>query len=86
MHNSCISAKKKFSILSKLIRTQKVSSVPPINSNGGVVTNSQEKANIFNNFFADKATVPGNGDPVPPLQPRDDILTPLHSLILPPLS
>jgi hypothetical protein len=77
MHNSCISAKKKFSILSKLIRTQKVSSVPPINSNGGVVTNSQEKANIFNNFFADKATVPGNGDPVPPLQPRDDILTPL---------
>ena len=54
MHSSNISAKKKFSILTKLIRTQKVSSVPPIIENGEVITDSQEKANIFNNFFCRK--------------------------------
>ena len=77
MHSSSISAKKKFSILTKLIRTQKISSVPPIIENGEVITDSQEKANIFNNFFSEKATVSGNNDPVPPLIQRDDIITPI---------
>ena len=77
MHSASISAKKKFSILTKLIRTQKISSVPPIIENGEVITDSQEKANIFNNFFSEKATVSGNNDPVPPLIQRDDIITPI---------
>ena len=54
MQSSNISAKKKFSILTKLMRTQKVSSVPPIIENGEIITDSQEKANIFNNFFCRK--------------------------------
>ena len=77
MHNCSISAKKKFSILTKLIRTQKVSSVPPIIENGEIITDSQQKANIFNNFFSDKATVSGNNDPVPPLITREDIISPI---------
>ena len=55
MHNGSISAKKKFCILTKLIRTQKISTVPPIIENGEVITDSQEKANIFNNFFFTKS-------------------------------
>ena len=78
MQSSNISAKKKFSILTKLMRTQKVSSVPPIIENGENITDSQEKANIFNNFFAEKATVSGNNDQVPPLLPREDIMSPIR--------
>ena len=78
MQSSNISAKKKFSILTKLMRTQKVSSVPPIIENGEIITDSQEKANIFNNFFAEKATVSGNNDQVPPLLPREDIMSPIR--------
>ena len=59
------------------MRTQKVSSVPPIIENGEIITDSQEKANIFNNFFSEKATVPGNNDQVPPLLQREDILSPI---------
>ena len=78
MQSANISAKKKFSILTKLMRTQKVSSVPPIIENGEIITDSQEKANIFNNFFAEKATVSGNNDQVPPLLPREDIMSPIR--------
>ena len=69
--------KKKFSILTRLLRTKKSSSVPPIIENGEVITKSQEKAKKFINFFAQKATVAGNNDPVPPLSPREDILSPI---------
>ena len=79
MHNSQISAKKKFSILSRLLKTQKISSVPPIIENGEVVTDAQAKCNLFNNFFSSKATVPGNDDPVPYLEPRTDIKEPLSN-------
>jgi hypothetical protein len=78
MHNGSISAKKKISILTKLIRTQKISTVPPIIENGEVITDSQEKANIFNNFFSQKATVSGNGDLVPPLLQKEDITSPIN--------
>ena len=77
MHNSQISAKKKFSILSRLLKTQKVSSIPPLIENGEVVTDNQAKCNLFNNFFSSKATVPGNDDPVPYLEPKTNIREPL---------
>ena len=79
MHNSQISAKKKFSILSRLLKTQKVSSVPPIIENKEVITDSQAKCNLFNNYDSSKATVPGNDDPVPYLEPRTDIKEPLSN-------
>ena len=77
MHNSQISAKKKFPILSRLLKTQKVSSIPPLIENGEVVTDNQAKCNLFNNFFSSKATVPGNDDPVPYLEPKTNIREPL---------
>ena len=73
MKNLEISAKTKFSILTKLMKTQKVSNIPPILDNGKVVTDAQAKCKIFNNYFASKATVPGNDDQVPNLPLRDDI-------------
>ena len=73
MKNPEISAKKKFSILTKLMKTQKVSTIPPILDNGKVVTDAQAKCKIFNDYFASKASVPGNDDEVPNLTPRDDI-------------
>ena len=80
MKNPDISAKKKFSILSKLMKTQKVSAVPPILDGEKVVTDAQEKCKIFNDFFASKATVPGNDDPVPNLAPKDEILVDLTNI------
>ena len=73
MKNPEISAKKKFSILTKLMKTQKVSTVPPILDNDKVVTDAQAKCKIFNDYFASKASVPGNDDEVPNLIPRDEI-------------
>ena len=73
MKNVEISAKKKFSILTKLMKTQKVSNIPPILDNGKVVTDAQAKCKIFNDYFASKAAVPGNDNQVPNLPPRDDI-------------
>ena len=77
MHNQQISAKKKFSILSRLLKTQKIFSVPPIIENGEVVTDTQAKCNLLNNYFSSKATVPRNDDPVPVLEARTDIKEPL---------
>ena len=73
MHNPSISAKKKFSILSKLMRNNKVSHVPPIVENGNIVTDSEVKSNIFNNFFASRASVDGAEDVAPNLPPKEDI-------------
>jgi hypothetical protein len=80
MKNHNISAKKKFSILTKLMKTQKASTVPPIMDNNTIVTNAKEKCELFNDFFASKATVPGPNDPVPNLNPRDDITTELKEI------
>ena len=52
MKNPEISAKKKFSILTKLMKTQKVSTIPPILDKDKVVTNAQAKCKIFNDYFA----------------------------------
>ena len=74
MHNCQISAKKKFSILKKLMKTNKVSDIPPIIEEGLVVTEPESKANIFNQHFASKASVPGANDPAPLLPQKDSIL------------
>ena len=73
MHNSRISAKKKFSILSKLMKNNKVSEIPPIIDNDKVIKDSKQKSDIFNSFFAEKATVAGADDPAPELPPKEDI-------------
>ena len=80
MHNYSISAKKKFSILTKLMKNQKNSSVPPLIEAEQTVNDPQTKSNIFNDLFASKATVAGADDPVPPLKIKDDILSQLSQI------
>ena len=80
MHNSRISAKKKFSILSKLMKNNKVSEIPPILDKDKVVTDAKSKSDIFNTFFADKATVSGADDPAPELPPKEDIFEKLSQI------
>ena len=52
MHNCNISSKKKFSILSKLMRKKnKISFIPPIIENGKVISEPDKKSEIFNKLF-----------------------------------
>ena len=80
MHNSRISANKKFSILSKLMKNNKVSEIPPIIDGDKVVTDAKSKSDIFNTFFAEKATVSGADDPAPELPPKEDIFEKLAQI------
>ena len=67
MNNFHISAKKKFTILNKLLRTVKYSTIPPIVEGDKTVTDFKGKADILNNHFADKAKVNGHNDTPPKL-------------------
>ena len=65
MNNPEISSKKKFSILIKLMNSQKFSTIPPLIENNKTVNDPGEKSNIFNNHFSSKSTVL-NSEDVPP--------------------
>ena len=73
MQNHEISAKKKFSILLKLMKSQKLSSIPPLLSSNTVINDAQRKSQIFNDIFIAKATLEGRDDVVPDLDPIDSI-------------
>ena len=73
MKNSEISAKKKFNILTKLMKNQKQSVIPPLSENDKIVHDPLQKANLFNDLFVSKATVPGFNEPVPNLEPNENI-------------
>ena len=73
MNNFQISAKKKFSILNKLLRKFKSSTIPPLIENDRTVTDSKEKSDILNNHFADKASVDGHTDTPPKLDKIDTL-------------
>ena len=80
MQNYEISAKKKFSILTRLMKNQKTSNIPPLLHNGEIVNDPKIQSELFNNHFVSKATVPGSDDPVPFLKPNDSITCPLSSI------
>ena len=65
MKNPNISAKKKFGILTKLLKNNKSSSIPPLIENNQTVTDPKLKGDILNQHFSSKSTVTGNDD-VPP--------------------
>ena len=67
MQNYEISAKKKFSILTNLMKNQKSSTIPPLIQNSVVVNDPKEKGELLNDLFVGKATVLGIDDPVPVL-------------------
>ncbi len=80
MHNSSISAKKKFNILKRLMKNNKIANIPPLFQNGNVINDAQTKSNIFNELFANKATVSGNDDPIPILPEKNDITSSLDNI------
>ena len=57
MKNFSISAKKKFSILVKLMKNSKFSTIPPLVENDETINDPLQKSNILNSFFASKSTV-----------------------------
>ena len=67
LRNPSLSAKKKFSILLKLMKNNKFSNIPPLVENNITIQDPLEQSNIFNKHFAAKATVPNANDPVPNL-------------------
>ena len=67
MNNFAISAKKKFSILLKLMKTNKFSGCSPLNENDQVVNDPKRKGEIFNEYVASKLRVNGSDDEPPNL-------------------
>ena len=58
------------------MKSQKLSSIPPIISKNEVINDAQRK----NDIFTAKATVEGNDDPVSVLEPLDNILESLDQI------
>ena len=55
-----LSSKNLWSILKTCISPSSKSSVPPLDHNGIVYTEEEEKVNILNNFFRDQMILPDN--------------------------
>ena len=77
LHNPNISAKKKFSILLKLMKNTKVSSIPPLLENDETVHDPKEKADLLNKHFASKSDVQDRDD-IPPTPVKFDVQSPLN--------
>ena len=73
MNNYSISPKKKFSILLRLMKNVKFSTIPPLVENYKTIHDSTEKSNILNAFFASKSTVPNYDEPSPVLDRKEGI-------------
>ena len=73
MRNSNISAKKKFSILIKLMKNSKKSQSPPLIEGEKAVSDPQEKSDLFNTYFSSKSTVPNPDDSPPHLEQLEGI-------------
>ena len=71
MQNDEISAKKKFSILAKLLNNKKYSSIATLIENGSVIEDSQKKSEVLNKYFTDKSKVSNEHDVVPELDKID---------------
>ena len=67
MRNPSISAKKKFSILLKLMKNNKFSTIPPLVENESTIQDPLEQSNIFNKYLSSKSTVQNPDDPAPNL-------------------
>ena len=73
MQNNEISARKKFSILAKLLNNKKYSSIATLIENGSVIEDSQNKSEILNKYFTDKSKVSNEHDVVPELDKIENV-------------
>ena len=79
MINNEISAKKKFSILSKLMSNQKFSSITNLIENGQLIEDPRTKSNLLNSHFANKSTVNNSDENVPDLD-RYENISPFYTI------
>ena len=80
MNNPETSAKKKFSILTKLLNNKEYSSIPPLLENEQIISESKQKSDLLNKHFASKSSVPNADDDVPFL-PHNPIF-PLYAQLI----
>ena len=73
MLNYQISAKKKFGILTKLMKNQKYSSISSLIDNGTTTDDPLQKAELLNKTFSSKSTVKNSDDDVPHLEKKEHI-------------
>ena len=73
MQNFQISARKKFRILTKLMNNTKYSSIASLIEDGKVIEDSQQKSDILNKYFTNKAKVDGDEDEIPLLDKKENI-------------
>ena len=71
LRNCDLKPKKKFEILLRLTKKYKNSSIPPIVEDDVIVNSAKEKSDIFNNFFAEKSSLPSFEDNAPELEKLD---------------
>ena len=75
LNSSETTPKKKFQLLKNVTNCGKGAGIPPLLVDNDVVSNPREKADIFNNQFAKKASLEGRDDPVPEVpEAGDDII------------
>ena len=68
-----------------MISLNATSSIPPLESNGCIYSDKQDKANLLNNDYFKEETVLDNGHTEPPALPPYNIESTLNSIILTPL-
>ena len=73
MNNSSISAKKKFSILLKLMKNQKHSGLSPLKEGGDIIQDPKTKGEIFNSHFSSKNSIKGHTDVPPNLEKMENV-------------
>ena len=73
MNNHSVSAKKKFSILLRLMKSNKFSGISPLNENNDIIRDPKTKSEIFSQFFASKSRVSGSDDNPPILEKNHSI-------------
>ena len=64
-----VPSQKKFDKIKQVTNTTKNDCIPPIIENDQVIHDPKDKAQLFNQMFANKSVVIGNDDPVPELPP-----------------
>ena len=72
LNDPSIGKKKYWSILKSFLNNRKVPLIPPIKLNNIFITNFLEKANLFNNFFADQCTPVSTPSSLPNLTLRTE--------------
>ena len=71
--------KKKYGILTKLMKSQKILTIPPLIENNQTITDSKQKSDLLNKHFANKSTLPGQHDQ-PPILDKFNTLSDLSQI------